>query len=111
MQRFVQTLRLVDNPEAIAEYRRIHDNIWPEIVKGIRSIGILDMEIYLTGNLAVMVMEMPDGIDADAALARLATLPRQEEWEEYVGMFQQCLPGDTSADKWKRMTKIFSLPE
>lgn len=109
MQRFVQTLRLEDDPEAIAEYRRIHDNIWPEIEEGIRTVGITRMDIYLLGNLAVMIMEMPDDVDANAAMARLAVLPRQAEWEEYVGRFQQCLPGDSSADKWKRMEKVFSL--
>ncbi|MDE6316600.1 MAG: L-rhamnose mutarotase, partial [Muribaculaceae bacterium] len=47
--------------------------------------------------------------DRDAAMARLATLPRQAEWEEFVGQFQQCEPGSTSAGKWREMTRIFSL--
>lgn len=110
MQRFVKTLRLVDNPEAIAEYKRVHDEIWPEIVEGIRQVGISTMDIYLLGNLAVMIMEVADGIDADAAMSRLAGLPRQDEWERYVSKFQQCLPDDTSAGKWKQMDCIFRLP-
>ena len=32
-----------------------------------------------------MIMEAPDDFDFDAAMARMATLPRQQEWEEYVG--------------------------
>lgn len=109
MQRYVNTLRLVDDPEAIARYCEIHDKIWPEILEGILSVGIQTMDIYLLGNLAVMIIEIPDDIDLDEAMGRLAGLPRQAEWEEYVARFQQCLPGDTSADKWKRMTKVFSL--
>ena len=110
MQRFVNTLKLVDDPEAIARYCEVHDKIWPEIVEGIKSVGIHTMDIYLSGNLAVMIIEIPDDINLDQAMERLATLPRQEEWEEYVARFQECLPNDTSADKWKRMKKIFSLP-
>lgn len=111
MQRFVQTLELVDSPESILEYRRIHDEIWPEISRGIRSVGIDRMDLYLLGNRAVMIVEMPDDIDFDSVMSRLATLPRQQEWEEYVGRYQKCEPGSTSAGKWKKMTHIFELPE
>ncbi len=110
MQRFVKTLQLVDNAEAIAGYKKVHDEIWPEIVKGIREVGISMMDIYLLGNLAVMIMEIGDDIDADEAMVRLATLPRQEEWERYVSKFQQCQPDDNSAEKWKQMERIFRLP-
>ncbi len=111
MQRIIQTLKLVPSPEAIAEYRRIHDEIWPEIVAGIRQVGVERMDIFLLDNTLVMLVELPDAIDFDSAMATLATLPRQAEWEEFVGRFQQCLPGDSSAAKWKRMTQIFALPE
>lgn len=110
MQRFVKTLRLVDTPEAIAAYRRAHDEIWPEIASGIRSVGIERMDLYLLGNLAVMIMEAPDDLDVDAAMTRLATLPRQAEWEDFVGQWQQCTQGDTSAGKWQQMEQIFELP-
>lgn len=110
MQRFVKILNLVDNPEAIAGYKKVHDEIWPEIVKGIREVGISMMDIYILGNQAVMIMEIGDDIDVNEAMTRLATLPRQQEWEEHVSRFQQCLPGDTSDEKWKQMEKIFELP-
>lgn len=109
MQRFVKTLKLVDTPEAIAEYCKVHDNIWPEIKAGILEVGISRMDIYLYGNLAVMIMEAPDDLDVDEAMFRLAGLPRQAEWEEYVSRFQQCSAGDTSDEKWKPMHKVFSL--
>lgn len=67
------------------------------------------MDIYLLGNRAVMIVELPDSIDFDEAMARLATLPRQQEWENYVAKYQQCDPDSTSSGKWKRMNKIFKL--
>ncbi|MDE5901514.1 MAG: L-rhamnose mutarotase [Muribaculaceae bacterium] len=109
MQRFVLTLDLKDSPEAIARYEEAHRAVWPEILEGIRSVGIAAMDIYRLGTRMVMILEIPDGVDRDAAMARLATLPRQAEWEEFVGQFQQCEPGSTSAGKWREMTRIFSL--
>lgn len=110
MKRFVKTLYLVDSPEAIAGYKRVHDEIWPEIVKGIQEVGISTMDVYLLGNLAVMIIEIENDIDMDEAMSRLATLPRQDEWERYVARFQQCRPEDMSAGKWKQMDQIFKLP-
>lgn len=110
MQRFVKNLWLKDDKDAIADYRHAHDNIWKEIVVGIRSVGISSMEIYLRDNLAVMVLELPDSINVDEAMSQLSKLPRQSEWEEYVSKFQRCLASDTSDEKWKLMDKIFRLP-
>lgn len=112
MQRFVQTLDLVDDPELIAFYKAAHssEKIWPEIVNGIREVGITGMDIYVYDTRLVMIVELPDNIDKDKAFRRLATLPRQQEWEEYVGKCQRCNPGDTSSEKWRPMEQIFSLP-
>ena len=40
---------------------------------------------------------------------RLATLPRQQEWEDYVAMFQNCAEGATSDEKWQMMERMFHL--
>ena len=109
MQRFVKTLCLKNSEENLKNYCKAHDEIWPEIVEGIKSVGITSMDIYLLGNLAVMIMECPDDLDVDAAMDRLATLPRQSEWEDFVAQFQECEPGSTSAQKWHTMNKVFSL--
>lgn len=111
MERIIQTLELVGTEEAKAAYLKAHREIWPEIVKGIRQVGISRMDLYLHGNTVVMIVEHPDHIDFNQAMAELATLPRQQEWEEFVGRYQKCEPGSTSAGKWKRMTQIFELPQ
>jgi L-rhamnose mutarotase len=42
-------------------------------------------------------------------MARLATLPRQAEWEAFVAQFQKCDPNATSDGKWMMMQRIFHL--
>ena len=110
-KRYCQTLDLKDNPALIAEYIDRHSEAkhWPEINEGIREAGILEMEIYLLGTRLFMIVETARDFDWDTAFARLSTLPRQAEWEEYMSIFQVSEPGASSAEKWKLMERIFRL--
>ena len=69
------------------------------------------MELYIYGTREVMIVETPLDFDWDAAMARLAELPRQQEWEDFVARFQECRRGDTSNEKWKTMERFFYLYE
>lgn len=111
VKRYCQTLDLRDNPELINEYRNRHskDNIWREILDGIKSVGILEMEIYILGTRLVMIVETPLDFDWDSAMSKLATLPRQDEWETYMAVFQQAEPGKASSEKWRQMERMFYL--
>lgn len=111
VKRYCQTLDLKDDPKLIAEYRKRHSQAeaWPEILAGIRSVGILEMEIYILDTRLFMILETPLDFDWDTAMAKLATLPRQPEWEEYMSIFQVAAPGATSAEKWKLMERMFHL--
>ena len=111
VKRYCQTLDLRANPELIAEYRRRHsqEHIWKEIPEGIRQVGILEMEIYLLGTRLFMIVETPLDFDWDTAMARLGTLPRQAEWEDYMAEFQLVKAGMSSAEKWQMMDRIFHL--
>lgn len=55
VKRYCQTMNLKNNPDLIAMYRRCHSQAeaWPEIREGIRSVGILEMEIYIEGGKIV----------------------------------------------------------
>ncbi len=111
VKRYVQTMELKDDPELIAEYRRRHSEAesWKEIRDGIREVGILDMQIFIHGTRLVMIVETPLDFDWETAMARLATLPRQQEWEDYMAIFQDCKPGSTSDEKWQMMDRMFYL--
>ena len=113
VKRYCQTLSLRDNPELIEAYRKAHskEESWPEIRAGIREVGILEMEIYILGSKLFMIVETPLNFDWDKAMAKLATLPRQAEWEEYVAKFQQCAEGATSDEKWQMLERMFYLYE
>ncbi|MDD4142862.1 MAG: L-rhamnose mutarotase [Bacteroidales bacterium] len=109
MKRYCQTLKLRNNKELISQYVKEHASVWPEIKAGIREVGILDMQIYIHDNILFMIAGTVDDFDWEKDNARLATLPRQAEWEAYMSKFQQAESGATSAEKWQMMEKIFSL--
>lgn len=110
-KRFCQTLELRDDPELIATYRRLHsqEGIWPEILKGIKAAGILEMEIYLLGTRLFMIVELPAELDWNTAMQRMAEQPRQTEWEALTARYQQAAPTAGSAEKWQLMERIFHL--
>ena len=111
VKRYCQTLNLKENPELIAEYRKRHqkENAWPEILAGIKEAGILEMEIYIVGSRLFMIVETPLDFDWTTAMERLSTLPRQQEWEDYMSIFQQAAEGASSAEKWQLMERMFHL--
>lgn len=112
-KRYVQFLELVDDPALIEEYKMWHsaEHIWPEIPKGIKEVGILDMELFLFGNHLCMIVETPADFDWDKQMSILSKLERQEEWEKFVDRWQLCKPGQASSEKWQLMERVFCLPK
>jgi L-rhamnose mutarotase len=107
VKRYCQTLTLVDNPELIEKYCEAHANVWPEVTDGQRKVGIMSMEIWRSGRSLFMIMDTVDEFDFERDMARLATLPRQAEWEAYVSQFQGCKADARSDEKWQMMEEIF----
>ena len=67
------------------------------------------MEIYILGTRLVMIVETPEDFDWNTAMARMAALPRQDEWEATMAIFQDADPSATSAGKWRLMERMFHL--
>lgn len=109
MKRYCQTLKLKEDKDLIAGYVREHRQVWPEIIEGIRSVGIIDMQIYIKDNLLFMIVDTEDDFDWEKDNERLATLPRQREWEEYMTRYQDAKAEAASHEKWQMMERIFKL--
>lgn len=105
-------LALQPDDALIAQYRRVHapGAVWPEINQGLREIGVLKMEIYLTGNQLFMLMDTEVDFDHDRAMAALAAKPRQAEWEAFVAQFQQTAATNSADQKWQLLERIYELP-
>jgi L-rhamnose mutarotase len=108
-RRFCFTLDLKNNPDLIAEYKRYHEKIWPEITESIHSSGIEHMEIYLLGTRMFMVMDVNESFSFEKKAKADQQNPKVQEWEKLMWKFQQALPQAKSGEKWLRMERIFKL--
>ena len=110
-KRYCKTLLLEDDPKLIGEYKKVHapGAAWPEITSGMREVGILDMEIYITGNRLFMIMDTVPEFDHDRDMTELASKPRQSEWEAYVSKFQQTSSEASADEKWQLMERIYKM--
>ena len=79
-KRYVQVMNLKDDHELIRRYREAHDpeHFWREIGNGIKQVGILEMEIYISSNHLVMIVDAPLDFKWDEAMAHLATLKKSK---------------------------------
>jgi L-rhamnose mutarotase len=108
-KRYCLALDLKEDPKLIAEYKRYHEKIWPEITKSIRDAGIADMEIYLLGTRMFMVIEVDEHFSFEAKAKADRQNPKVQEWEELMWTFQKPLPNARPGEKWMLMERVFKL--
>jgi L-rhamnose mutarotase len=112
-KRYCKILTLKDDPELIKQYKNVHgiNNAWPEITQGMKDVGIIDMEIYIHGNILFMIMDTTADFDHEKAMTVLVTKPRQKEWESFVSKFQNTDSEATAAGKWTLMDRIYEMDQ
>ena len=111
MQRFCLALDLKDDAELIAEYEQWHakGKGWPEVRQNDLNAGILDLQIYRTGNRMFMILETDDQFTFEKKSEMDAHNPHVQEWERLMWQFQQPLPWAKSGEKWVLMDQIFQF--
>jgi L-rhamnose mutarotase len=110
-RRFCLTLDLKEDPQLIAEYKRYHEKIWPEITRSIKDAGVVNLEIYLLGTRMFMVMEVNDQFSFAAKAKADSENPTVREWEQLMWKFQKALPSAKPGEKWLLMENIFKLEQ
>ena len=107
-RRFGQMLGI--KPERVAEYKRQHAAIWPEIAAAIRAAGIRNYSIYLRGGMLFAYFEYHGPEDEFAARMRaLAAAPRMREWWDLTEPMQVPDPERPPGTWWSDMEEVFHL--
>ncbi len=109
MKRYCLALDLKDNEALIAEYEKMHREVWPEIISSIRNAAIDNLEIYRTDNRLFMILEADDSFSFERKADMDAANETVQKWEELMWKYQQALPKAKPGEKWMKMDKIFSL--
>jgi L-rhamnose mutarotase len=112
-KRYCKCLELENDPSLIEEYKKLHamGAAWPEITAGMKKVGIIDMEIYISGTMLFMIMDTRADFDHEQAMAKLATLPRQAEWEVLVSKFQKTSSDASAKEKWRLVERIYKMDQ
>ena len=91
MERIASLMKL--KPGFEAEYKRRHDEIWPEMLAELRTAGVSDYSIFLDPGTLVLfaVQKRAEGSTAD-------DLPRKEivkRWWEYMKDIMETNPDNS----------------
>ena len=84
MKKYCLALDLKDDVDKINEYKDYHQDIWPEISKSLKDSGILNAEIYNTGNRLFMIIEVDKTFSFEKKLKMDLENPKVQEWEELM---------------------------
>ncbi|MFO0807421.1 MAG: L-rhamnose mutarotase [Gemmataceae bacterium] len=90
------------------EYRRYHDEIWPEILAALREAGIRNYSIFLKDDMLFSYYEYigpPE--ELDARLKQAAAAPRMREWWDLMEPMQIPLPTRKPGEWWATMEPVF----
>ena len=112
-KRYCKCIELKNDPNLIEEYRKLHamGAAWSEITAGMKEVGILDMEIYISGSTLFMIMDTKADFNHEQAMEKLAKLPCQNEWEAAVSKYQQANSKATAGQKWRLLERIYKMDQ
>jgi L-rhamnose mutarotase len=111
VQTFGLTLCLQADPSKIAEYRRYHAAVWPEVTARLRACGVLQMEIFLRERRMFMYLVTDDAFDPARDFARINEDPVSARWNELMATLQERAPEASPDEWWAPMEKVFDLAQ
>lgn len=94
--------------DQIAEYKRIHEAVWPEVLATIARCNIKNYTIFLKEpeNLLFAYYEY-HGTDFTKDMAKMAADSKTQEWWRICEPMQSPLPTRKEGEWWAAMENVF----
>jgi L-rhamnose mutarotase len=95
-------------PERVAEYKKLHAAVWPQILEKIRECNIRNYSIFLREpeNLLFGYWEYV-GTDFEADMQRIAADPNTQRWWDICMPCQEPLESRRDGEWWAMMDEVF----
>ena len=108
MQRMGMVIGL--EPKTVEEYKRLHADVWPGVLRMISDCNIRNYSIYLKEpeNLLFGYWEY-HGSDFDADAAKMAADPETQRWWDVCKPCQKPLDTLKEGEWWAMMDEVFHL--
>jgi L-rhamnose mutarotase len=96
------------NAEKVAEYKRLHAAVWPEVLAMISACSIRNYSIFLREpeNILFGYWEY-HGTDFAADMAKMAADPKTQEWWDVCIPCQVPLETRKEGEWWAMMEEVF----
>jgi L-rhamnose mutarotase len=91
---------------AVAEYERLHSDVWPEVLEQIHRSNIRNYSIFRWGLVLFASFEYV-GSDWDRDMAEMAADPSTREWWSVCGPLQEPVPERAEGEWWLTIPEIF----
>lgn len=106
MQRMAMMIGL--NADKVAEYKQLHEAVWPAVLRQISECQIRNYSIFLKEpeNLLFGYWEY-HGSDFAADAARMAADPETQRWWQLCSPCQQPLQTRREGEWWAVMEEVF----
>ncbi len=107
-QRMGMVIRL--RPEHMVEYKRLHADVWPEVLARLKASNITNYSIFLREpeNLMFGYWEYT-GSDFAADNAAIAADPVTQDWWKICDPMQSPLESRAEGEWWASMEEVFHL--
>ena len=92
MKRIGTLMRL--KPGAEEAYKKLHDEIWDEVVKAAHDANMRNYTIFLSGDLLFSYYEYI-GDDFEEDMRKKNALPASIRWQEATGALRACVDDDS----------------
>ncbi len=111
VQRYGMVIGL--KPEKIEHYNRLHEAVWPDVLKTIKDCHIRNYSIYLREidqdrHYLFSYFEYT-GENFEADMARMAADPATQKWWKETMPCQVPIPTRSGTEWWSRMDEVFHL--
>ena len=97
--------------EAIPEYKRLHADCWPGVLKMIKECNIRNYSIYLgelePGKYYLFSYFEYIGDDMDKDMAKMKADPTTQKWWTHTDPLQTPIPTRKEGEWWHTMEEVF----
>jgi len=104
MPRYAFKLRI--KADAIEEYEREHQRVWPELLNKLKEVGISEYSIFRRGQELVLSLRVDD---FDKAWDELDRDPVNQRWQVFMSRLFESVPDKRDGERFAMMKEVFYL--
>lgn len=104
MQRYGMVIKV--KPDKFQEYKQLHAQVWPDVLKMIKECNIRNYSIYHKDGYLFSYFEYV-GDDFESDMAKMAAHPTTQKWWDVCKPCQEPLETRAEGQWWASMEEVF----